>query len=244
MKPNWKYIFLFIILAIGISAPVHLGYIDTAYQSFTNQWIISDWVYLLAGLGPFFAGAVLLLLQKNISKRITVLGDEKIKHFLVAFLPLVAFSIVGFENSFGINTHLFGFLFALINVCYAFLEEFGWRRYLQNALEGINHNWKYILIGILWWVWHLRFETQFDLFIFPIICIGGGFLLGKLTDETKSIIPAVTLHTLIILLTNSGTPTLNKIMGVGITILGWLVVEWAWKRRAKKTTHTDDSKSN
>jgi hypothetical protein len=35
----------------------------------------------------------------------------------------------------------------------SFLEgdsHIGWRGYLQNALEGMNKHWKYILISIIW----------------------------------------------------------------------------------------------
>jgi len=146
-------------------------------------------------------------------------------------LPVFSFSIIGLENPNDINVHYYGFIYASINIIYAFLEEFGWRRYLQNALEGFNKNWKYILIGIVWWIWHLRFETHFDIFIFPLICIGGAYLLGKLADDTKSILPVVTIHTLIILLTNSGTPTMNKMIGAGLTIIAWIIIEQLWKRR-------------
>ena len=98
-------------------------------------------------------------------------------------------------------------------------------------MEGINKNWKYILIGSIWWIWHIRFETHFDIFIFPLICIGGGYLLGKLADDTKTILPVVTIHTLVILLTNSGVLTMNKMIGAGLTIIGWLIIEQLWKRK-------------
>jgi len=231
MRTSWKYLSLFIILAIGISAPIHLGYIDKIYKAFTNDWIIKDWVYLIAGFGPFIAGLLILHLQKFVSNRITILGNEKMKNILIVLLPVITFPIFGLKNSYGINIHYYAFIYAFINVMYAFLEEFGWRRYLQNSLEGMNKNWKYILIGIIWWIWHIRFETHFDLFIFPVICIGGGYLLGKLADETKSILPVVTIHTLIILLTNSGAVTMNKMIGVGLTIIGWLIIEQVWKRK-------------
>lgn len=149
MTPNWKYINLFLILAIGISAPIHLGYIDNTYKAFSNDWIISDWVYLIAGFGPFAAGLIVLLLDKSVSNQITIWGNEKMKNILIALLPVFSFSIIGLENSSNVNIHYYGFIYASINIIYAFLEEFGWRRYLQNALEGINKNWKYILIGII-----------------------------------------------------------------------------------------------
>ena len=82
-----------------------------------------------------------------------------------------------------------------------------------------------MLIGVIWWLWHLRFTTDFDIFIFPLICIGGGYLLGKLADDTKSILPIVSMHTLVIILTNSGPMTTNKIIGVLSTVVGWFLVE-------------------
>jgi len=82
MKTSWKYISLFLILAFGISAPIHLGYIDNSFKAFSNDWIISDWVYLIAGFGPFAAGFIVLLLDKSVSNRITIWGNEKLKkHF-------------------------------------------------------------------------------------------------------------------------------------------------------------------
>ncbi len=105
MKTNWKYISLFLILAIGISAPIHLGYIDKAYKAFSNDWIISDWAYLIAGLGPFTAGLIVLLLDKFVSNRITIWGNEKLKNILIALLPVFSFSIIGLENSNDINIH-------------------------------------------------------------------------------------------------------------------------------------------
>ena len=69
MKPNWKYISLFLALAIGVSAPVHLGYLDGIYQKITNGWMISDWIYMVAGIGPFIAALITLFLQKTVSRK-------------------------------------------------------------------------------------------------------------------------------------------------------------------------------
>ncbi len=38
-------------------------------------------------------------------------------------------------------------------------------------------------------------------------------------------------NTLIILLTNSGALTINKIIGAGLTIMGWIFIEQVWKRK-------------
>ncbi|MDB9721076.1 CPBP family intramembrane metalloprotease [Winogradskyella sp.] len=236
MKIDWKYIILFVLIAFGISYLVQQGYLTDFFLSITKNSFISESEYLLAGLSTLIATIIVLTFHQNLSKRITILGDDKIKNVLILVLPIFAFSISGLNNNFGMNESFYGFAFALINTIYAFTEEFGWRRYLQNALEGLNKNLKYISIGVIWWIWHFRFETQFDVFIFPLICIGGGFLLGKLADESRSILPVTAMHTLIILTSNSGNFGKNEIMGIGIVILGWILIELIWKRKKAYNT--------
>jgi hypothetical protein len=230
MKTEWKYITLFILLALGISFPIQHGYLNEFFQSVTKKTILSESGYLLAGISTLLASIVALTIHKNLSNKITILGEDKIKYLLILCLPIIAFSISGLNNNLGINKFYYGFAFASINTTYAFAEELGWRRYLQNALEGLNENLKYIFIGIIWWIWHFRFNTQFDFYIFPFICIGGGFLLAKLADEFKSILPVVAMHTLIILTTNSGKFDNQKIIGIVLVIIGWIIIEQIWKR--------------
>ena len=231
MKIEWKYILLFILIAFGISFPIQQGYFSGLFQDFTKHTIFSQSEYLLAGFSTLVAALIVFLFHRNISNRITILGDDKTKNLLILILPIIAFSVSGLNNDFGMNKSIYGFAYALINTIYAFAEEYGWRRYLQNALEGLNKHLKYILIGVVWWIWHFRFDTPFDFFLFPLICIGGGFLLGKLADDLKSILPVVAMHTLIILVSNSGNFGRNEIMGIGIVILGWVVIEQVWKRK-------------
>jgi len=230
VKVNKTYIAIFVLLAIAISLPVHLGYLDSAYKTNTSGWLISNWTYLLAGFGPFIAAIFVLFIHKSVSNQISIFGDEPLKNLSVAFLPVIAFTSIGLENTYNLNTHYFAFLYSTINVIYAFLEEFGWRRYLQNALEGINKNWKYLIISGIWWVWHFRFNSQFDLLIFPLICIGGGFLLGVLADKAKSILPVTAMHSMIIIVTNSGSVTQNKLIGLGLTFAGWVILDKIWNR--------------
>ncbi len=231
MKLELKYIILFILMALGLSYPIQQGHINEYFQRIVGNSIISDSGYLLAGISTFTAALAALMFHKNISTRITILGDDKAKNILILSLPLIAFSICGISNNYGMNKSAYGFIYASINIVYAFAEEFGWRKYLQNALEGLNKNVKYIIIGIVWWIWHFRYNTQFDIFIFPLICLGGGFLLGKLADDTKSILPVVSMHTVIILVTNSGNFNKQSIISIIIVIVGWTLVEQLWQRK-------------
>ncbi len=241
MGIDWKYIILFLLIALGLSLPVQTGYLDGFFKSYSEDTFLSESSYLMAGFSTLIAAIVVLILHKDLSNRITILGGDKIKNSLILSLPIVAFSIIGLNNNFGLNKSLYGFAFASINTIYAFTEEFAWRRYLQNALEGLNKYLKYILIGIIWWIWHFRFETQFDIFIFPLICIGGGFLLGKLADDFKSILPVIAMHTLIILTTSLGNFGKNEVIGIGIVALGWIAIEMIWRRKKAYNTSYDDN---
>ena len=237
MKIEWKYIVLFLVIALGLSFPIQQGYLSEFFQSISKKTFISESGYLLAGFSSLLAAVIALALHKKVSNRISVLGDDKIKNLLILSLPIIAFSISGLNNNFGMNKSLYGLVFASINTIYAFTEEFGWRKYLQNALEGLNKNLKYIFIGFVWWIWHFRFNTQFDFYILPLICIGGGYLLGKLADDLKSILPVVTMHTLVILTTNSGNLDKHKITGTALVFLGWVIIEQIWKRKKAYNTY-------
>ena len=135
MKINWKYIILFLLIALGLSFLMQTGYFDEYFQAFSNNTFLSGSTYLIAGFSTLIAGIIGLAFHKNLSNRIIILGDEKIKNLLILVLPIISFSIVGLNNKFSMNKSLYGFAFASINTLYAFTEEFGWRRYLQNALE-------------------------------------------------------------------------------------------------------------
>ena len=241
MKVDWKPVFLFILLAAGLSFPIQQGYLNSVFMAVAENTVFSKSGYLLAGSSTLIAALVAIRFHRQLSNRITIAGDDSVKNLLIAGLPVIAFSITGLSNGLGMNRYLYGFSFAAVNLVYAFTEEFGWRRYLQNALEGLNKNLKYLLIGVVWWVWHFRFNTQFDIFIFPLICVAGGFLLGKLTDEYRSILPAVMLHTLIILTTGSGAFGEPEIIGILLVTTGWIIIEQIWKKKNALHRNYDDN---
>lgn len=234
MKTKWIYIIGFVIAVLSASYMLRSAMVVTVFDSFFSGTFLSHSNYLVAGASTLILGALFILLHNGISNKILLIGEDKFKGIIILLIPLFSFSITGLDNQFGISNSLYGFLFAAINVLYAFTEEFGWRRYLQNALEGTNKHMKYLLIGLVWWIWHFRFDNQFDWYVFPLICLGGGYLLGKLADESRSITPVVLLHTLIILTTNSGNFGIKEISGIAISIVLWMVVEQIWKRKKPK----------
>ena len=126
MKIKWKYIILFIIIALSISYPVQRGYLNEFFLSITENSFVSVLGYQMAGFSTLIAAIFMLIFHRDLSNRITIFGDDKIKNVLILILPVIAFSIMGLDNNFGMNKSLYGFAYAMTNTVYVFTEEFGW----------------------------------------------------------------------------------------------------------------------
>lgn len=223
---NWKSIALFYIIAIGISAPFHLGSAIPFYRSITEKYMIGEWTFLPACLGTLMAVGIISLLNKSQKRNITFFGNNSYKNLLIAITPFIIFTCVGIENNIHKNPHYFAFAFAGMALVYAVAEEIAWRGYLLDALSPLNKQIRVLLIGLMWWAWHMRFNSAFDWTIFLFICVGGTLFLIKFTVDTQSYFCAAGLHSLIIITTNGDAGPFNnkKIVATVLTILVWLAI--------------------
>ncbi len=233
-KVKWLNIFIFYLLAFLIAAPFNSGFLVEAYRNITKNYLISSWGYLPAGFGTLVGTLIVLWLDKKHEKTITLLGNAPFKNITIAIIPLIVFTIIGLKNELLKNEHYYAFIFMVINLAYALAEEIGWRGYLQDALRPISSNFRYIFIGIFWWVWHFRFCSTFEITLFPVICITSAFILGKFVEQTKSSFTVAGLHSLIIILTNTGKLSISKITGAFITILIWFAIGYFFKLNENK----------
>jgi uncharacterized protein len=227
-KVKWQFVVLFYVIAFTISGLFNSGFLTTYYKSLTEGYFISDYPYLPACIGTLSATIFVLFIDRSHKRTITFFGNFKLKNLVISVTPLIAFTITGIDNNYGQNSHIFAFCFTLINLIYAVFEEIGWRGYLQDALRPLKQWYRFLIIGLIWWAWHFRFHTTFELTIFPLICIGGSFLIGQFTEKTKSYLTAGGLHCLIILLSNSGELTREKMIAGGLAILIWLGIGKFW----------------
>lgn len=228
-KIKWHLVVIFYFVAFSISGLFNSGFLTSHYFTLTKGFFLSNLTYLPACLGTLIAATLALLIDKSFIRTISFLGNSSIKNITIAITPFVVFSFIGLANDYQINQHYFAFLFAGINLIYAVLEEIFWRGYLQDALRQLATKFRFLLIGIFWWAWHFRFNTAFDFTAFLLICIAGSFLIGQFTEKSKSYFAAGGLHCFIILLTNSGELTKEKMVAGGITILIWLAIGQWWK---------------
>lgn len=199
---------------------------------------------MFAGLGPLIAGMLCWWRYPPKSADITLTGEHTVQNLVILSLPLWAFTITGLPNKLGLNVHVFAFSFTLANLVYSSSEEFGWRLYLQNKLARLNPHLKYITIAAIWWVWHARFETRFDFFVFPWICLGGGYLLGKLADDAKSVLPVICAHTLVILITNQNALSTKHYLAVGGVMTIWFAIGFFWPGSDQVQNASEDNEQS
>lgn len=215
-------------IALGLSFPVQQGYLDDAFAVLVGDSLLSGMPYVMAGCSTLAAALVGFVLHRGLPNTISIFGDNALKHTSIGLLPIIAFALLGRENAHGMSLWMYGGLMASVASVYAFAEELGWRRYLQNALHGLRPRMKYLSVGVVWWIWHFRFDTPFDLFIFPLICLGGGFLLGRLADDGRSILPVVAMHSLVTLTTTTGSFGAREATAIALVFAGWFTIEKLW----------------
>lgn len=135
-------------------------------------------------------------------RKTTFLGNNKVRSIIFGLIVLVAYSIVGISNKYGINTQLWGFIFIATTLIYDIFEESFWRGYLNDLIKPKYLAIKYVITGILWALWHLLIFSNFNQWggfhIFLLLSIIVSFIIGFATTKTNSILVASSIHALLI----------------------------------------------
>lgn len=85
---------------------------------------------------------------------------------------------------------MLGFIF------YSFLEEVGWRGYLQGELAHMKALPQALLIGTMWLFWHINLSFSVNTLIFLAILVFGAWGIGKIAKDTHSLVACACFHTL------------------------------------------------
>jgi len=154
---------------------------------------------LFFGLVPTLGLVIgsLLFRQKLKKKKVSIAGTNLKYSIIILSIPILCLTLIGVENMFGIQTNLFGAFIGIFTMTYAFLEEYGWRGYLQEELLNNFNKWiVYIIIGLIWYTWHwyfLREGNDAKLIMIPIL-IAASIGIGEIAKMTKSIIVCAAVH--------------------------------------------------
>jgi len=248
---GWKRVTIFLFIAITLSNLFRFDLFDG--KSGLKQ--LPTWTFiltsvLLEGSGVFMGALIAIsLLKKKRVTEITLFGTSKSKSILMLTTPIVLLTTIGVKNTFGLEPHFYGFIAVTGTLLYCIMEEYGWRGYLHEELKTLTSWKRYLIIGFMWYVWHLTFLTQAtvgDNIFFFAMMVFGSWGIGQVADSTKSILASACFHLIIqIMMFNSliknGIDGIEKLIILGVSVLMWFVIIKKWEKE-NATTH--QSKSN
>lgn len=220
---------------------------------FTNKESIFRIVKTIPSLQFYFLAIIPvigILIGSLISRRqqpnneMSFTGKSAFHSWLIVIVPIACLSIIGVPNNIGLQPNLFALIIGIFTMIYAFIEELGWRGYLQEELTDKYDKWiVYIIVGLVWYLWHwyfLREGSTPKLIMIPILIIAS-FGIGEIAKSTKSILICGALHGLANLLLIYGVvaqniSNQNKLVILIVSLAIWIPII---KQIEKKNTTTN-----
>lgn len=59
-------------------------------------------------------------------------------------------------------------------------------RIFNKCPQTLGRLKNYVLLGLLWWIWHIPFGNNIEPIGFFIMIVGGSLLIAKFVEATKS----------------------------------------------------------
>lgn len=233
-------IIIFLVIAFGVSNIFRFNIFHLNEMLEKN----SNWSYLitqgiLEGSGIFSAGLLgLYLLKQQRPIDVSFFGTSKVKSILMALVPTILLISIGVQNKYEINVHLYGLIAAFGSFVYCIMEEYGWRGYLQEEFKFSKPIIRFLLIGFIWYAWHLSFLTEatvLDNLFFLGMLIMGSWGIGKVAELTNSILACSCFHLIVNIFMynhffNNAFTDYSKLIIVTVSILFWIVILTKWKK--------------
>jgi membrane protease YdiL (CAAX protease family) len=237
---NWKRVIIFLLIAITISNIFRFDIFELkSTLEKLPTWIFILTSVLLEGSGVIIGALIgISLLKKKRKTEITLFGTSKSKSLIMAVIPIIILTIIGVKNDFELNSHLYGFIAIIITLIYCIMEEYGWRGYLQEEFKILKPWKKYLLIGFIWYLWHLTFLTKAsvgdNIFFFGMM-VFGSWGIGQVAASTKSILASACFHLIIqIMMFNAliinGIDGTEKLIIILVTVALWFVIIKKWEK--------------
>ncbi|MEM6344677.1 MAG: CPBP family glutamic-type intramembrane protease [Bacteroidota bacterium] len=217
----WSYVFL-------VERPLNFV--------FDLGW--GHWALLLAWLPPLgmFLGSLLLRRTDPSPAPPSFFGHSAKWSVMIAILPVGLLVAFGVNNDYGVQENLFGLFMGGLLLVYTLLEEYGWRGYLQDALPSKREWLKYILIGIVWYVWHWETSISWNSLLLASLLAFAALGIGRLADQKKSLLICASFHAMGNIAFFSAflqkyMPLNERLILVGICIAAWVVIFKLWDRQ-------------
>jgi membrane protease YdiL (CAAX protease family) len=237
---NWKRVIIFLLIATTISNIFRFDIFEFKPElEKSPTWFFILTSLLLEGSGVIIGALIAIsLLKKKRKTEITLFGTSKSKSLIMIIIPIIILTIIGVENDFDLDTHLYGFIAVIGTFLYCIMEEYGWRGYLQEEFKPLKPWKKYLLIGFIWYLWHLSFLTKAsvgDNLFFLAMMIFGSWGIGQVVESTKSIIAGACFHLIIQImmfnaLIKNGIDGTEKMIIILVSVAIWFVIIKKWEK--------------
>lgn len=238
---NWLRVLWFMMLATAVStiARFNLFGVQTWLEQLPSGLNIFAMVFA-EGFGIFLAA--ILARRALIAHRplpIAFLGQFPRIALAMAAIAILLLAIVGVENPYRLEPHVYGMIAGAGTLMYCIMEEYGWRGYLQTELSALAANLKYVLVGTCWYLWHLTFLTDASLqdnLFFLGMMIFGSWGIGQVAEATKSILVCACFHlTIQIMMFNAlirnGISLQEKLIILAIALTCYFALVKRWERK-------------
>lgn len=228
----WPGVIFFYAIACGISWPL-FWWRDMHPESWEAWPGPESLKGLLPAAGPAIGALLALAIFRKRHRRTVSLGGTAWPRTLLFMaIPTALIVAVGFGEE---QPHLTALFFAEVHVLYALGEELGWRGFLQDALTPLAPRRRYVLVGVLWGVWHLTTfaygglrAAGVRLAIMFVLWIVGSWGIGRAVERSRSLIVAAMIH----LVFNFGEHLTPKraVFVLGISAVAWVYLLRTWPR--------------
>ncbi len=225
---KWIELIIYYTVSVLVSAPFRLGLIKMD-EIIPLPYGLNIFYRILRGIGPAIGFLVVYyVLKSKIDRKLSFWGVNKLYSLLAVLVIPLCLAIAGVTNSEEYNQHYFGFITGIMLIFYALGEEYGWRGYLQQALEPLKLLYRVLIIAILWYVWHLNFllpdftvKTHIVFFAFLIL---GSWGLLKISESTFSILFVAAVHIAFNILSDIHVAGIMKIIVLVFAASVWTIL--------------------
>jgi hypothetical protein len=211
-KNKWMAIALFYVIAVITRAIVLWGVRSWDIKTDSSFLWLWDWA---SGIGPCLgAFAAVLICKRKFYCSIT--GTSLWKSVLTVAIP---FLVCFFQNR--------ELSFILVDfIIYSFLEKVGWRGYLQGELKDMNPALRVLVIGLMWFFWHIAIGFNLANLIFLAILLFGTWGIGNIARDTRSLSACACFHTLFNFSFSERTHSFFEFSPLVITIYVVIIISW------------------
>lgn len=233
-------ILIFYLFAIIISNIFRFDIFDLNLKIFGLQPSVSILLRVfLEGIGVLIGALIAIELMKKVkTSSMSLFGTSIAKSIILFVLPIVVLTVIGVNNKFQLNSNIYGFIAGLGTFIYCILEEYGWRGYLQDELSEFKSWKRYLIIGFLWYLWHLSFLSNtnvIDNLIFLAMLILGSWGIGQIAIATKSIIACAAFHFLVNIFTvnqliKNGFEGNSRWFAIGLILTIAIIITKKWTK--------------